>query len=192
MLSYGCRHAAAPEIAISIIPLGAMREQDLTQAKQAIEKTFRARVAIAAETPLPKNAYYAPRNRYRADKIDAFLANTEAHGAKVIGLTAVDISTTHRGAQDWGVLGLADGDAAVVSLYRMKGQKASASLIEERLRKTVLHELGHTFGLDHCANVKCVMQDGDGGITPTDRAEESFCDACRATLGSVLREDVSA
>ena len=30
-------------------------------------------------------------------------------------------------------------------------------LLRERVVKEVLHELGHTFGLTHCAESKCVM-----------------------------------
>jgi predicted Zn-dependent protease len=45
------------------------------------------------------------------------------------------------------------------------------------LRKTVLHEFGHTLGMDHCHNNKCIMATHN---TMTCNGE--FCDNCKTKL----------
>ena len=192
MLLSGCRHSATQhELTIALVSLGPVPIHDVTEAKLAIEKTFNARVVLKQKA-LPEGAYYAPRKRYRADKILTYLADSTIHTSRIIAITERDISTTYRGENDWGVIGQADDLCAVVSTYRLKGHAAADRLVNSRLRKNVLHELGHTFGLDHCPDKKCVMQDGESGLITTDRADERFCDKCAARLGATLREPTDA
>jgi archaemetzincin len=53
------------------------------------------------------------------------------------------------------------GRCAVVSLQRLDerfyGVPAREELLRERLVKEAVHELGHTFGLRHCEDWRCVM-----------------------------------
>ncbi|MCB9556933.1 MAG: archaemetzincin family Zn-dependent metalloprotease [Deltaproteobacteria bacterium] len=53
------------------------------------------------------------------------------------------------------------GRAAVVSMYRLRNERyglpADDALLLGRLEKEAVHELGHTFGLIHCADARCVM-----------------------------------
>ena len=78
------------------------------------------------------------------------------------------------------------GSAAIVSLARLRqefyGFPAEADLLRERARKEALHELGHTVGLVHCADVGCVMALATN-IRQVDLKSESFCHVCRALLG---------
>ena len=54
-----------------------------------------------------------------------------------------------------------DGNCAVVSTARLHeefyGLPPREDLLRERLVKEAAHELGHTFGLRHCADWRCVM-----------------------------------
>ena len=60
---------------------------------------------------LPASAYHPPRRRYRAEKLLDFLRAsipaTAPASARILGLTAVDISTTKDRNVDWGIFGLA-------------------------------------------------------------------------------------
>jgi archaemetzincin len=51
------------------------------------------------------------------------------------------------------------------------------SLLRERLVKEVLHELGHAFGLTHCAESKCVMSLATH-IGLVDSKEQRYCGHC--------------
>ena len=50
--------------------------------------------------------------------------------------------------------------------------------LQERLVKEASHELGHTFGLRHCADWRCVMASSHG-VERLDVKEAEFCAACR-------------
>jgi archaemetzincin len=140
---------------------------------------------------LPRNAFYAPRSRYRAEKLLEFLRPRLPAGAlRIAGITASDISTTKPPFEDWGILGLAtiDGSACVLSTFRCHRRAKSAEHARVRFAKTAVHELGHTFGLEHCPVRGCLMQDGGGSVLTTD-GERDLCPACRKELGvrGVLR-----
>jgi archaemetzincin len=140
---------------------------------------------------LPKSAFYAPRSRYRAEKLLDFVrARLPAGALRIAGITAVDISTTKPPHADWGILGLAtiDGSACVLSTFRCHRRSKNAEHARVRFAKTAVHEIGHTFGLDHCPNRGCLMEDGGGSVLTTDR-ERDLCTACRMHLSKrgVLR-----
>jgi len=96
-----------------------------------------------------------------------------------------DISTTKGDVFDWGILGLAsvDGRACVLSSFRCRRSARDSRHATERLGKTAVHELGHTFGLEHCATHGCLMHDGEGTVLTTD-AERDLCSACRGKLAA--------
>jgi Peptidase family M54 len=67
------------------------------------------------------------------------------------------------------VFGIAQsrGRAAVISLCRL-GLGADPPLRRERVLKEAVHELGHTLGLNHCPDAKCVMHFSNS-LADTDR-----------------------
>jgi len=109
-------------------------------------------------TSLPPETYYAPRNRYRADKLILYLqANFPSD--KVFGITQKDISTTTTQQEDWGIMVLAftPGKSCVDSTYRTFRNTQSEVHKKERLKKVVFHEFGLTLGLHHFSgkNLQC-------------------------------------
>jgi archaemetzincin len=82
------------------------------------------------------------------------------------------------------VFGMADpdGGVAIISLTRLRpefyGQAPNEDLLLERAVKEALHELGHTFGLQHCDNPDCVMHFSQT-IKDTDKKRAWFCGGCR-------------
>jgi archaemetzincin len=134
--------------------------------------------------PLPKSAYYAPRRRYRAEKLLPKLQlRKPADAERILALTGVDISTTKGKVKDWGILGLAtiDGSTCVISTFRTRREAKSDQHAAERFAKTAVHEIGHTLGLEHCPNRGCLMQDGRGSVLTTD-GEYDLCPRCRNLL----------
>lgn len=162
---------------VAVQPFGKVTVQTQKTIKTRLEKQYRANVIVLLVKPLPKEAFYPPRSRYRADKLLDILANDRKFD-KIIGIAKVDISTTKPPHKDWGVFGLGQlgGKSCVVSSFRLgkKGQVSPA----ERLCRVAIHEVGHTLGLDHCPTPKCTMSDAVGALATVDQ-ETGFCNLCR-------------
>jgi len=134
-------------------------------------------VYVRPAMALPTNAFYSARGRYRADSLIRLLRQLPTSDTVVIGLTEKDISTTKGQIQDWGVMGLGycPGTACVVSTYRL-----SKKNLFQQFHKVALHELGHTQGLEHCADKTCFMRDAEGD-NPLNE-EKGFCSTCKTFL----------
>lgn len=164
-----------PSIVI-IQPFDGISENQVTYIYNKLKKIV-PQVILNSAIPLPSRAYYKPRNRYRADTLNLFLKERTKNGFVTIGLTNKDISTDNGSIVDWGVMGLAylPGKACTVSPFRL-----SKKNINEQYFKVAIHELGHTQGLPHCADIRCLMTDAKGKNN-TDK-ENGFCDKCKAFL----------
>jgi archaemetzincin len=194
LLGLGARDALAEGEAPLVVlqPLGeTLPAAELSAVSSALTAFYAIKLLVAAPLPLPKGAFYAKRQRYRAEKLLDFLVTNGTPGARVmLGLTAVDISTTKAPYDDWGILGLAtlDGRSAVLSSFRCSRRAKGAAHARIRLAKTAVHELGHSFGLEHCKTPGCIMHDGEGSVLTTD-SEHDLCPETRAKLSAagVLR-----
>ncbi len=134
-------------------------------------------VHLNTEILYPKEAWYAPRNRYRADSLIRYLSRSSKAGYITIGLTNKDISVSKDKQKDWGIMGLGycPGKACIASTYRL-----SKSSLNDQFFKVAIHELGHNEGLPHCSSPSCFMQDADGS-NKTDQLHE-FCSNCKNHL----------
>ncbi len=192
LIARGRDAGAAEARRVVLQPLGPGSSALAEVVRRALAPFYDADVVVAEGVPLPRSAYYAPRSRYRAEKLLAHLAPLHADALRVLGVTEVDISTTKGRVLDWGILGLAsiDGHACVLSAFRCRRSARDPRHAEERLGKTAVHELGHTFGLEHCPARGCLMRDGGGTVLTTD-GERDLCAACRTKLRErgVLRPD---
>lgn len=132
----------------------------------------------------------------------------QVHSTAVLGRL-----DSYRSTQTWRVLGVTaldlyvpvltfvfgeaqmDGPCAIVSTHRLRqeyfGLPADPSLFAERLLKEAVHELGHTLGLTHCDDHRCVMS-ASHGVEWIDLKGASFCPACAVAAGPVLTANHSA
>ena len=163
---------------IDIQPYNGLSEDIVDYVYTELKKVC-PKVNLLKVKPLPKRAYYKPRNRYRADTIIALQRDYTLEGHVTMGLTNKDISSDKGAIYDFGIMGLAfnSGKAGVASTYRVSKTKT-----KEQYFKVVIHELGHTQGLDHCPDITCLMTDAKGKNT-TD-GEKGFCKKCKAHLVS--------
>lgn len=177
----GAVAAPPPAAVIAIQVFGEVRPGRLAVVKQGLEKAYGVTVATLPAEPLPQDAWYAPRQRYRADKLLDHLADHRPAGNRiVIGITAKDISVTKDQHEDWGIFGLGqlDGSVCVVSTFRLGARGADEAKLRERLRKVAIHEVGHVMGLEHCSGGGCVMADAEGSIATVDVETGTFCPSC--------------
>lgn len=171
-----CTGPLANRRVIVVQPLAAFSKAE-AQAIVTQVKSLGATVVLNENLPVPKSFYYAPRNRYRADSLIRFLRTSIGKDSIIVGILNEDISTTKGEIPDWGVMGLGyrPGNSCVVSSFRINKNKRA-----EQLYKVVVHEIGHTEGLDHCPEKTCLMRDAEGG-NPLDD-EKDFCERCKAQL----------
>jgi len=157
-----------------------------------LEELFRLRVETHPPSFDPELAFDADRGQYNSRVLLAQLlrepplhheAGNGAPPTRILGLTNVDLFI----AVLTFVYGEAqlDDRAAVVSAYRLDSQlyglPADRKLLFERLVKEAVHELGHTFGLLHCADYRCVMASSTY-VEEIDLKDEHFCDRCLVQL----------
>lgn len=161
---------------IVIQPLGNFKAGQARKVFAEI-KAINPNLILRKNIDFPENSYYKPRNRYRADSIIKSLKSKIGEDCVIVGLSNLDISTTKNEIKDWGVMGLGykPGKACVVSDFRLSPKNKS-----QQFYKLVLHELGHTAGLPHCAVKTCLMRDAEGG-NPLDK-EKDFCNTCKIFL----------
>lgn len=146
-----------------------------------LKETFDS-VAFEGMIPFPDSAYYAPRQRYKADKLVKHLRHLQASNSElVVGFSPKDISDKVHSYDDFGVMGWTRHSlrSSVVSTHRL----ADKSRLQEDFVKLVLHELGHADGLPHCnESTTCYMRDANKqNLFPE---LFGFCDKCTKHLKS--------
>ena len=166
------------EITILIQPFEDVKPKQLTEISENIRKIY-PKIKILEPIDFSKNAYYQPRNRYRADSIIKYLRTKTPNNCVTLALTNKDISVTKGKVADFGVMGLGyrPGNACVASSFRLNPKNKN-----EQFYKIAIHELGHTQGLKHCPDKTCFMRDAEGK-NPTNE-EKDFCQNCKKFLRS--------
>ncbi len=86
-----------------------------------------------------------------------------------------------------------DGKYSLISITRLRQEfynlLPDEGLFITRIRKEAVHELGHTYGLLHCSDRKCVMTFSNS-LSDTDYKNDDFCPKCRELLNA--NPDLSA
>src|SRR5262249_27220272 len=144
---------------VALVPLGEVDDATLQAVAAGITAHARVSVRIDPARPLPPEAYYAPRKRWRAEKIlDAPDADPPKGAWKAVAVTAAEISTTKGDVKDWGIGGLGNvgGQSCVVSTFLVRKHSHEAATYTRRMSDLAVHEFGHTLGLDHCPSRGCV------------------------------------
>jgi archaemetzincin len=184
----------APEHVVSLVPLGEVKQAYLDRVAEELQARMAVRVRVEPARALPPEAYYAPRRRWRAEKLLEHLEANPPEGAwKVIAVTEAEISTTKGEIQDWGIAGLGSigGLGCVVSVHIYKKHSKSRAALLRRLGDLAVHEFGHTLGLEHCEVKGCVMADAKGkAIRSADRSSGRYCARCLQALPAGIRARV--
>lgn len=170
-----------------IYPVQKVPQASLEAATVALKEAYGTTVEVEGSIPVPQDAYSARRQQYLASAFLKALGRLPRHGtgeAKLLAVTVLDLYVPELNF----VFGQAEmgGRSAVVSAARLDprffGQPADKRLLKERLKKEVVHEVGHCLGLRHCPDPACVMHFSNS-LADTDRKQAKPCAHCSRRLG---------
>ena len=167
---------------ITLKPLDNIADEMMERLKDRVGGIFHCPVEIKAGFSDLAQAYDPQRKQYLSSKLLASLGKSEGE-ERVVGIVDVDLYVPRLNF----VFGEADmvSGTAIISLCRLRqeyyGLAPDEALFQERATKEIVHELGHTFGLGHCPNNKCVMHFSNS-LADTDLKEAHFCNKCRPKI----------
>jgi archaemetzincin len=170
---------------IRIVAVGTTSPNLLTVVRSGVARAFETRAEIHAQTLDAAFAHHEVRNQYFATALLENLTTLGLREETILGITELDlyipVLTFVFGEAELG------GTRALVSTHRLRqefyGLPSSPALVEERVVKVAIHELGHTTGLTHCHDYECVMA-ATHAVEWLDLKTDRFCDACRHALRS--------
>ncbi len=166
---------------ITLVPVGPVERGLLASLSEGLAAHLRVACAIQPQTLSPEFAFNPLRAQYHSSEIlKRLLAGVAAADSwKILGVTEADLYIPIL-TFVFGEAQLAD-HGAVVSSHRLHqefyGLPTDPRLLQERLLKEAIHELGHTFGLRHCSDYRCVMSPSHA-VETIDLKSASFCESC--------------
>jgi archaemetzincin len=165
---------------LELLPIGSIETGLLQQLAPAVAETFRVRCRILPKALDPESTLHGERQQY--------------HSSEILRLMQACVTST-----SWRVLGVAEGDlyipiltfvfgeaqvggpCAVVSAHRLRqefyGLPGDNAMLNERLLKEAIHEIGHTLQLTHCQDYRCAMAPSHA-VEWIDLKGSELCPAC--------------
>ena len=140
---------------------------------------------------IPKHLFDGKRNQYQSDHLLSWSQQTlqPSNYSKLLAVCAFDAYFgNYKFCFGEAMIG---GRVAAVYLHRLlpqdgNGDNKLRTLLQDRLIKKAIHELGHTFGLRHCSLGSCIMHKSKT-ILDTDNKRREFCKICICTLANTIR-----
>ncbi len=169
---------------LRLLAIGTVSDGLLPFLRDPLQRSLQVRCEIVPACLDPAATFHAERRQYHSSQL----------------LTAMQ---KFAGPESWRVLGIADvdlyipiltfvfgeaqtaGTCALVSTRRLRqefyGLPPDQELLEQRLLKEAIHEIGHTCDLTHCDNYLCAMA-ASHSVEWIDVKEASLCRECRDKL----------
>ena len=147
---------------ILVLPIGEVEAGVLAHLCAALSETFGQPCRLGPALPVPDEAFNPRRRQYAAGAILAQLRPGQTE--RVLGVVDLDLYVPELNF----VFGLAR------LRERFYGKPDNEALFLTRAVKEAVHELGHTYGLGHCLDRRCVMAFSNS-LADTDYKGRTFC-----------------
>ena len=164
---------------ITICSLGPLDKMITEHVAEHISTRCGLQYKISSRMDSLKYAFDEKRDQYNSKLILKHFTELSHNSLKFLAITQVDLFVPILKY----VFGLAQvgGQCAIISTYRLRPQfydhDPNQDLLMDRIGKTALHELGHSLGLTHCRDRRCVMHSSTN-IGDTDFKRSDFCPTC--------------
>ena len=171
------------EMGIVLVAVGEIDRNVTDWLKNDLNKVFNKQVSTGRGMPEPDYAYDNKRKQYLSTAIVNGIMEQKEYAPyeKILGIVDHDLFVLDLNF----VFGQASPKAAVISLTRLRQTfyhlTEDQNLFHQRVLTEAVHELGHTYGLGHCGNPRCVMFFSNS-LMDTDRKGSEFCPSCKSKL----------
>jgi archaemetzincin len=170
-------------VKITFEPLGTVAGETMEELRDRVGGIFHCPAEIKPGFGDLAWAYNPERKQYLSSELLGSLKKSTEEEERLVGITEVDLYVPRLNFV-FGEANVLSG-TAIVSLCRLRqeyyGLAPDEALFMERATKEIVHELGHTFGLGHCPNSKCVMHFSNS-LADTDLKGADFCSKCRPRI----------
>jgi len=169
---------------LQLLPIGELDDRLLTHLGPALANIFQVPCEVTTVRLDPEFAYHGERQQYHSSEILAAMQQYVAHDTwRMLGVTGVDlyipILTFVFGEAQIG------GPCGLVSSHRLRqefyGLPPNTDVLQQRILKEAVHEIGHTLALTHCDDYQCAMAPSHA-VEWIDLKERLLCDACHTRV----------
>jgi archaemetzincin len=169
---------------LQLLPIGKLDGGLLMDLAPGLANAFQVPCEILSAPLDPEFAFHGERQQYHSSEILGRMQSyVTSDSWRILGVTAVDlyipILTFVFGEAQIG------GPCAVVSLHRLRqefyGLPRDRNILNQRLLKEAVHEVGHTVNLTHCDDYNCAMAPSHA-VEWIDLKEGWFCGPCRERI----------
>ncbi len=174
---------------VHLVCFGAVGAETIRAISQGITTYIGWNTRVHPESMDLDPAFDSERNQYNSTDLLSRLDHLSVSpGDRILGITEADLFIP--------ILTFVFGEAllnrppAIISLHRLHlsfyGLPEDPELLLHRAQTEAVHELGHTFGLIHCAEYACVMS-ASRVADEIDLKGPGFCTECADLLSRTLQ-----
>ena len=171
---------------MQLLPLGEIDGRQIRELAESLSREMRRPCdVLSAELDLSWSFNPSRAQHHSTEILARMASHVTPETWRLLGVTAVDLYIP--------ILTFVFGEAqlngtlALVSTHRLRqefyGFPGDEQLVSARLLKEAVHELGHTFGLRHCADTECAMAPSHA-VEWIDLKNAHFCRTCAAAIHS--------